>query len=179
MGILIWKKVCGVVLVGATLSAAAPVMAMPTVIMDIPTLLARDKRLAHLRSHAHCVQEAVSYYKHDPGLFLAILRTENGRAGARSMNKNGTADFGPAQINSRWIRQFRERGIPASVDLLENHVCFNLYASGWILRYELDRAPDFWTGVGNYHSRTPEHHRRYIKLVHSNWDEIYRLASGR
>ncbi|PKM46955.1 MAG: hypothetical protein CVV05_00635 [Gammaproteobacteria bacterium HGW-Gammaproteobacteria-1] len=93
------------------------------------------------------------------------------------MNKNGTADFGPAQINSTWIRRFRDRGIPASADLLENHVCFNLYASGWILRYELDRAPDFWTGVGNYHSHTPEYNRSYIKRVRANWDAIYSLAT--
>lgn len=159
------------------ITAATAKSAVAAAELGIATIIERDTALRRAGIDASCVLDVASHYRLDVGLLLSIVRTEGGRVGERSFNKNGTADFGPAQINSTWIRRFRERGIPASVELLENNACFNLFASGWILRYEIDRAPDIWTGIGNYHSRTKKHHQRYIKNVHANWLEIYRLAS--
>ena len=144
--------------------------------MDLQYLLKQDPVLQPLAKEAACIVNVTRYYQLNLGQFLAILRTEGGRTGTRSLNKNGTYDYGPAQINSTWIHRFRKRGIHVTDDLLQNNACFNLYVSGWIQRYEMDRAPDYWTGVARYHSRDTKLQKIYLQKVYHNWHYIAKLA---
>ena len=143
---------------------------------DLHNILSRDPVLRPLATEARCIVSVTRYYKLDLGQFLAIIRTERGKVGSRSLNKNGTYDYGPAQINSTWIHRFRKRGIQVTDDLLQNHACYNLYVSGWIQRSELDRDPNYWIGVARYHSRNPKLQKAYLQKVVQNWRHIADLA---
>ena len=142
----------------------------------LAALLRRDTVLHPLAGHARCVSGVVRHFDLYPTqLYLAVLRTEGGRPGQARRNGNGTWDYGPAQINSSWIPRLRRRGLPASATTLRHNTCFNLYVSGWILRRELDAAPDLWTGLLRYHSRTPVYQHRYLQRILDNWAALSRL----
>jgi len=142
----------------------------------LASFLRRDPILRPLAPHARCLSGVVRRFDLYPTqLYLAVLRTEGGRPGMARSNTNGSWDFGPGQINSSWIPRLRKRGLPASAATLRHNTCFNLYVSGWILRYELDDAPDLWTGLMRYHSRTPAYQRRYLQRILDNWSALSRL----
>lgn len=107
-----------------------------------------------------CVQQAASTYGLPEALILAILQTEGGRPGLAQRNRDGSHDLGPMQVNTRWIQW---AGLNAGE--LRDHGCYNLHVGVAILARELRAAPDLATGIGNYHSRTPRHHRRYQRLI--------------
>jgi len=142
----------------------------------LAALLRRDSVLSPLAGHARCLSGVVRQFDLYPTqLYLAVLRTEGGRPGQARRNANGTWDYGPAQINSSWIPRLRRRGLPASDATLRHNTCFNLYVSGWILRRELDGAPDLWTGLVRYHSRTPTYQQRYLQRILDSWSALSRL----
>lgn len=107
-----------------------------------------------------CVQQAASVHGVPEALILAVLETEGGRPGLARRNRDGSHDLGPMQVNTRWVRR---EGLNARD--LRDHGCYNLHVGAAILARELRAAPDLATGVGNYHSRTPRHHRRYQRSI--------------
>jgi hypothetical protein len=107
-----------------------------------------------------CVQQAAFTYGLPEALILAILQTEGGRPGLAQRNRDGSHDLGPMQVNTRWVQW---AGLNAGE--LRDHGCYNLHVGVAILARELRAAPDLATGIGNYHSRTPRHHRRYQRLI--------------
>lgn len=135
-----------------------------------------DTVLNQLQNEEECLINVTRRFELDLGLFLAVLRTEGAKTNFSRWNTNNTKDYGPAQINSVWIKRFRQFGIPANSYLLKHHTCFNLTAGAWILRYEMDRAKSFWDGVGHYHSRTPHLKKAYIRRVYNNWQTIMKIA---
>jgi hypothetical protein len=118
-----------------------------------------------------CVQQAAATYGIPEALILAVLKTEGGRPGLARRNRDGSHDLGPMQVNTRWVRR---EGLNARD--LRDHGCYNLHVGAAILARELRAAPDLATGVGNYHSRTPRHHRRYQRLIVRS---LKRLLAGR
>ncbi len=117
-----------------------------------------------------CVQQAASIHGIPEALILAILKTEGGRPGLARRNRDGSHDLGPMQVNTRWVQR---EGLNARD--LRDHGCYNLHVGTAILARELRAAPDLATGVGNYHSRTPRHHRRYQRLIVQS---LKRLLAG-
>jgi len=118
-----------------------------------------------------CVQKAVETYKAPKIILLSILKVEAGQDGTASKNKNGTYDYGRAQINTIWIKKMEnEHGIHQARELVQHNACYNIHTSAWILKQELKDAtvnhPDFWRRVGNYHSRTKRLNERYQSLVY-------------
>ncbi|WP_088698686.1 lytic transglycosylase domain-containing protein [Halomonas campaniensis] len=114
-----------------------------------------------------CVVTAAQRYHIPLRAMLGVLRTEGGTVGQRVSNTNGTDDHGPFQINSVWVQELEAFGYTSEV--LTNNYCASAMAAAYILRYEINSAEgDFWKGVGNYHSRTPRHHNRYIRAVYKN-----------
>lgn len=118
-----------------------------------------------------CVRRAVESYKVPKIILLSILKVEGGRDGLASKNKNGTYDYGRAQINTIWIRKMREsHGIENAMDLVKDNACYNIHTGAWILKQELGDTdvshPDFWRRVGNYHSRTKDKNLRYQGLIY-------------
>ncbi len=115
-----------------------------------------------------CLVHAARDYALPPRLLLSVLLTEGGKPGTLSMNKNGSIDHGPFQINTVWVRRLEsDFGITAA--MLTNDVCWSARAGAYILRYEINQAKgNFWEGVGHYHSRTAKFKQAYIAAVYRN-----------
>lgn len=114
-----------------------------------------------------CVATAARRYHIPLRAMLGVLRTEGGSVGQRVGNTNGTDDHGPFQINTVWVNELKAFGYTDEI-LTENY-CASAMAAAYIMRYEINLAGgDFWKGIGNYHSRTPRHHDRYVKEVYKN-----------
>lgn len=116
-----------------------------------------------------CLLDAAREWMVPVDALRLILAVEQGSPGACSGNSNGTEDCGPGQINSIWFPVIAAGRVPPSVirQALTADACYNVRVTAWILRREIDAVgwERFWTAVGNYHSRTPEHHARYLRRI--------------
>lgn len=118
-----------------------------------------------------CVKEAAQANHIPVSLFFAVLRTEGGQVGQIHMNRNGSYDMGPAQINSIWLPVLAKSGITREMVL--NNACLNISIGAWILGQSMDgvspRNPEvFWQHVGDYNSHTPELNHEYDMKVWNN-----------
>lgn len=115
------------------------------------------------QAHLPCYVQAAVTNRLPFSLLPAIAIVEGGESGSSNVNKNGTRDHGKMQINDVWIRRLAQLGLnPQSI---RDDACVAINAAGHIVRTEIDRAGDFWRGVGNYHSRTPLRNRNYAQKV--------------
>lgn len=112
----------------------------------------------------------------EPWRLLAVLKTEGGRVGAFSPNRDGSYDIGPMQVNTIHLADLsRVFGTSPSqlAQLLAYDGCFNVSVGAWLLRTKTNEASgDFWYGIGRYHSKTPSKSTQYILSVHKNMQEI-------
>lgn len=116
------------------------------------------------RPIAECVSYAAKEYKLPPLAILLVMRAENGKLGDAIRNVNGTYDLGPMQVNSSWLKALSPYGVTAWH--LSNDLCTNIRTGSWRLKSEIVRVNgDVWKGIGNYHSRTPKFHNRYISRI--------------
>ena len=114
-----------------------------------------------------CMVDAAQRYQIPLRVLVAVQKSEGGKLGQRVKNKNGTYDHGPFQINTIWLDKFSKFGY--TEDILTNNFCASAYASSYIIRYYInDAGGDFWKGVGNYNSKTPVHHNKYVLTVYKN-----------
>lgn len=116
--------------------------------------------LLPVSARAFCFQEAGLRYGVSPWLLWAIAKAESDLdPAARNKNRNGTIDIGLMQVNSLWALPLGETwehlGDP----------CTNVMAGAWILNKCFQEFGNTWTGVGCYHSRTPERSRRYAARI--------------
>ncbi|MGX9960598.1 transglycosylase SLT domain-containing protein [Xanthomonas euvesicatoria] len=134
----------------------------------------------HRGDKAACVTAAAARYKVPEQLIWTILKTEGGTTGRVSKNTNGTYDMGVMQINSVHLQsppyQFSKYGITR--EALINDQCLNINVGTYMLASEIARAPTFWKGVTNYHSRTPAKAAVYLGKVLKNLASI-QSAGGR
>ena len=105
-----------------------------------------------------CMLATAQVYRLPPRVLPSIQAVEGGRPGTLHVNADGSADLGVMQINTRWIAPIARylRWQPGQVAArLTNDPCFNIAASGLILRGYLNEARgDLMTAVGYYHSHT-------------------------
>jgi len=120
-----------------------------------------------------CVASAATHYAVPVDLVRAVLRTEGGSVGTVSRNTNGTRDLGPMQINSIHLPELANYGITESA--LVRDECLNIHVGAFFLRRALDAEPEFWRGVGRYHSATPTFNRAYQLRV---WRNLVRLQAA-
>jgi hypothetical protein len=108
-------------------------------------------------------------YHLPPRVLPSIQSVEGGAVGGISHNTNGTDDLGVMQVNTIWLPALsRLTRMPEPVlrDRLVSDACFNISASGAIMRYYLDETKgDLMRAVGNYHSHTPGRNIAYRRLV--------------
>jgi intracellular multiplication protein IcmP len=99
-----------------------------------------------------CVIDA-AHSQHVPlAAVVAIMAAENGQVGLVVVNRNGTYDLGPGQINSSWLSPLAQRRISEST--IRNNGCVNVMATAWIFRQALVQTKgDVWAAIGRYHSR--------------------------
>jgi len=118
--------------------------------MDAPSL---PDAYLHGEVPVACIERAAADHRVDPLVLLAIMRAENGRVGRYSVNKDGSRDYGPMQINSLWLEKLKEHGVGERE--LKDNACVNVYVGAWVLSQCLSRyGKDYWRGVGCYHSNT-------------------------
>jgi hypothetical protein len=128
-----------------------------------------------------CLKAAAEVHHVPAGVLVLLLSVEAGRLGSVSQNANGTVDIGPMQVNDTWLgkiaghwRASREEAYRA----LRDSFCANVEGGAWILRQALDEAGgDLWEGVALYHSRTPIHKLKYMRLVYEQAIRLKREAT--
>ena len=131
----------------------------------------------------HCVV-AAAQIEHVPlAALVAVMRTEGGTIGEAHLNSDGSKDFGPMQVNSRWLPRLARSGI--SKQALKNDGCINVLVGAWILRRQMQQTPNQpWTAIGHYHSHTKGLSRRYQRKVMSimlkvkNIQKVIQRANG-
>lgn len=111
-------------------------------------------------------------YHLPPRVLPAILSVEGGKPGSVHLNKDQSEDLGVLQINTLWIATLaRYAALPQAVVLgrLVNDACFNIAASGLIMRTYLNETRgDLLLAVGNYHSHTPILNQSYqVKVLNA------------
>ncbi|MRU28317.1 lytic transglycosylase domain-containing protein [Xylella fastidiosa] len=115
-----------------------------------------------------CVVQAANDYTLPVRGLLSVWLTEGGHLGTVSKNTNGTADYGPMQINTVWATRL-ETQFGVTRHMITDDFCWSVRAGAYILRYEINHAGgSFWDGVGHYHSHTPQYKYEYIKRVYRN-----------
>lgn len=109
---------------------------------------------------ADCVDESSRMFGFPVSLALAVLEVEGGKIGSANLNKNGTRDYGPAQVNSVHMEKLARFGITED-DLMFNY-CLNVHAALYIIRKHYDSLPEnmeisarLAEAAGRYHSKTP------------------------
>ena len=122
-----------------------------------------------------CINHSATTFQVPAALIVSVIKTEGGWNGAAIKNKNGTYDLGVMQVNSSWISTLKKYGI--TQESLQFNPCTNVHAATWILAKAMS-TKEGWQGVGNYHSRTPSHNKRYREKVRSIYKNV-KLALGK
>ena len=116
-----------------------------------------------------CMLATAAFYHVPPRVLPAIQAVEGGQIGTVQLNTDGSEDLGVMQVNTRWIDALsRAAGLSpeATRARLVNDPCFNIAASGAILRTYLNEAAgDLMLAVGYYHSHTPTRRQAYLERV--------------
>lgn len=132
--------------------------------------------------NVQCFARAAERHEIDPLVLLAVLKVEGGRAGELAINRNGSMDLGPMSINTVWLPVLSKRlGLTEDAALrhLATDGCANVAAAAWILRQKIEKTGSVWEGVAHFHSSNPRHQARYLRKVHSGFEQIVRrFAAG-
>lgn len=112
-----------------------------------------------------CIIGASRRYGVYPLVIKSLLLHEAGKIGTLSRNSNGTYDLGPMQMNTINLEFLRREFPNLTWRHLAFDLCSNVYAGTYFLKTKLDEADDYWTGVGNYHSKTPSLRAKYLGKV--------------
>lgn len=118
----------------------------------------------------YCVKQASEKHKIHPYVLEAIIAVEGGKVGTVSKNSNNTYDLGLMQINTVNLPQIQKKFPKVGWTQLAYSPCINIAVATWMLSNHLKETKEIWKAVGNYHSRTPKYHNRYLKLI----DKAYR-----
>lgn len=122
----------------------------------------------------YCVAQAEQKYQVPSCILQAIHKVESGgelRPGLVHGNSNGTRDYGVTQINTIWVDYFQRKFGITPLQIAAD-ACLAVNGSAYIIRYEINATGNFWAGVGNYHSRTPVEHDRYVARVARTAEEF-------
>lgn len=134
----------------------------------------------HLKQYSQyrkCIQFTTETFNLPEMLILSVLKSEGGTTGKCStimVKGKPTTDCGPMQINSQRAAELSEVGM--TYEDVRRDGCKNIFGGGYLLAKEIIKSKDFWTGVGNYHynknGKAPRFHYKYIRWVHTNWQEL-------
>lgn len=130
-----------------------------------------------------CVLAASRRYNIPALIILSILKVESGgKVGVLNQNVDGSIDYGPAQINSRYWAKFMGEHYKISTWTLVNDICQAIFVQAYILRSEMNGClrrglKSIWCAVGRYHSRRLHLQEAYIKRVWMQSNVL--ISSGR
>ena len=96
---------------------------------------------------------------------LGLLAVEGGHLGSVHKNADGSIDYGPMQVNSRWLPILAKWHITPAI-LIYNG-CVNVWVGTLILKHYVDQAGGrIWQGIGYYHSHTQNLYTPYEYSVY-------------
>lgn len=120
-----------------------------------------------------CVEYAAQGYGVHPFVIMAVLQVENGKIGTVSKNSNGSYDLGLMQLNTINLPAISSEFPGVTWREVTYSPCVNIGVGTWFLSERIREVNgDVWRGVGNYHSKTPKYHRRYLNKVQSKYRDI-------
>lgn len=118
-----------------------------------------------------CINRAAITYHVSVPIILSVMKKENGRNGLAVLNKkNGTHDYGVMQINDVWLPKILPYGYTKHD--IQYDACKNVMVGTWILSQSIAYGKNLWSGIGNYHSHTPDHNRNYRNDIYKNYSKI-------
>lgn len=123
-----------------------------------------------------CINQAAIEYHVPAILIVSVLMTEKGRIGSANLNKNGTYDYGPMQLNSSWLSQLARYGY--TQQSLQFNPCVNVQVGAWILANEIASSQNLWQGVGDYHSHTVFYNQPYRDKVEYTYDLLSKYLAN-
>ncbi len=132
--------------------------------MDMPPAI------LDLHQQEACIERAAAHYGAHPDIIRAVMRTEGGKTGNISYNKDGSFDIGKMQVNSVHLPELANYGITSA--MLTNDECLNIHIGTYYLQKNVITAPHFWNGVGRYHSKTPVKNINYQYRVWGNLEKL-------
>ena len=159
----------------------------PALVAEAPLKLSGELRRNNLvpgRSTpptAHCVLRESARNGIDPMVLLAVLKTEDGRAGELALNTDGSIDLGPMSVNSVWVPTLARRyGVsePEIKRKLATDGCVNVAAGAWILGQKISERGSVWDGVAHFHSANPRLQAPYLLRVAERFERLVRRFSG-
>lgn len=96
---------------------------------------------------------------------LGLLSVERGTVGQVHKNADGSTDYGPMQVNSRWLSKLAHWHITGAE--LTYNGCLNIWVGTLILKYYVVKAGGrIWQGIGYYHSHTLTYYSPYEYSVY-------------
>jgi len=122
-----------------------------------------------------CVNDAAIRFNIPAKLIISVLATERGKLGKVVVNRNGTYDIGPAQINSSWLPELKKYNI-TQADIQYN-ACININVGAWILSKKIAKRNSLLEGVGDYNSHTYRFNKNYAEKIRVNFTKISVLLS--
>ena len=117
---------------------------------------------------AACLLLAAQNYAVPPAALVGIYHVEGGKVGQQVLNKNGSYDLGPMQINTIWMPELAKKwGVSEShaKKWVRDDPCTNVGVAAWILRGHLTETRNVKQAIAHYHSRTPKFGNVYKKKV--------------
>lgn len=128
-----------------------------------------------------CINQAAITYYVPAKVIISVLEVERGKVGMAKPNLNGTYDYGPMQINSIWLPKIAPYGY--TKEQIQYDPCVNVMVGAWILSNKIAQSfvqsTDYWQGVADYHSCTPNLNARYQTKVLTNYHELSDFLSGK
>lgn len=122
-----------------------------------------------------CINDAAISYHLPAILIIAVLKTENGKIGAVTQNKNKTYDIGPMAINSSWLPELKKYGVTQQD--IQYDMCVNIKMGAFILSKKIANRTDLAIGIGDYHSHSVTLNTVYYQKVKLNLSQITLLLN--
>ena len=120
-----------------------------------------------------CTALSSSVFKVPQMAIKVVLRVEAGRIGTISRNDNNTYDLGPMQLNSSNLAEIKRQFPYLNWQHVTYDPCINIMVGTWWLGNRIKgRNGNVWEGIGDYHSKTPVFHNRYLALARKAYSQI-------
>jgi hypothetical protein len=126
-----------------------------------------------------CILQAARMQGIPPHIILGLLKTEGGHLGSESLNKDGSIDLGPMQINNRtWVpllaRAHFGGNQRAAYVMLRDHGCYSVFIGAWIFGQYLSEAHgNYADAVGFYNSHNTRQKEAYERRFALNFKELF------
>lgn len=160
---------------------------MPRIFLVAAAALALSATAARAQTSPvtpECILQAAQLQQIPVQIILGLLKTEGGRLGTESRNRNGSIDLGPMQVNNRvWVPVLARMHFGGNQDaayrMLRDNGCYSIHVGAWIYRTNLDDVNgDYAEAVGRYNSRNEAPKRAYQRRFAEAFSSLFPSTQG-